>query len=89
MTDKSTTLLNFPCDFNLKIFGLASEELEITVYAIIRQHCLNLSENAIQTRHSANNKYLALTVTVMAQSQQQLDNIYHDLSKNPHVIMVV
>jgi putative lipoic acid-binding regulatory protein len=93
MTDKPTsqeeTLLTFPCDFTLKVFGLRSDEFEANVLMIIRKHAPNLSERAIQTRPSQQGKYCALSVTVHVDSKTQLDEIYRELSSSPHVIMVL
>jgi putative lipoic acid-binding regulatory protein len=83
------SLLTFPCDFILKVFGLASDEFEITVLHIIHQHVPNLSEGAIQSRVSENSKYRALSITVPVESKDQLDRIYKDLSSSPQVLMVL
>lgn len=32
MTDDQESLLKFPCDFTLKVFGLASDEFEASVF---------------------------------------------------------
>ena len=90
MTDnKSAPTLTFPCDFPIKVMGLANDDFEITVLHIIHQHCPDLAETAIQTRHSKNKKYLSLTVTIKVQNQQQLDTIYKDLSAAKQVLMVL
>jgi uncharacterized protein len=83
------TLLTFPCDFMIKVFGSASEEFEITVLSIIHKHVPNLSEGAIQSRLSDAGKYRALTITVHVESKAQLDDIYKDLSSSKEVLMVL
>jgi putative lipoic acid-binding regulatory protein len=82
-------LIEFPCDFPLKIVGLATENFEINVLQIIHHHFSDLAENAIAMRHSKNKKYLSLTVTVKAKSQEQLDDLYRDLTKSPHVLFAL
>ncbi|VVC76505.1 hypothetical protein AQUSIP_18180 [Aquicella siphonis] len=93
MTDKTIppeeSLLKFPCDFTLKVFGLSTDEFESAVLTIVHKHAPNLSGRAIQSRASQNGKYLALTITVHVESREQLDNIYRDLSSSPHVIMAL
>lgn len=83
------SLFKFPCDFVIKVFGLASEEFEVAAITIIRNHVKELREDALQFRPSKDGKYLALTVTVRAESKEQLDNIYRELSTSPHVIMAL
>lgn len=87
-TEKTASpLLTFPCEFVIKVFGKASDEFETAVLAIIRKHVPDLRENALQTRLSKDNNYLALTITFHAETREQVDNIYHELSANPLVIM--
>lgn len=83
------TLLKFPTDFTLKIFGLKTEEFQATVLMIIHKHVPNLSDRAIAERPSQQGKYCALSVTVYVESKEQLDNIYRELSSSPQVIMVL
>lgn len=83
------SLLTFPCDFTLKVFGLGSDEFEAAVLQIVHKHAPNLSGRAIQSRPSESGKYLALSLTIQVDSREQLDNIYRELSSSPHVIMVL
>lgn len=82
-------VLNFPCEFSIKAFGVASDEFEATVITIIRKHIPDLRENALKTRLSKDGKYLAITITLNVESREQLDNIYRDLSSNPLVLMAL
>ncbi len=83
------TLLTFPCDFTIKVFGAASEEFETTVLGIIHKHVSNFSDRMIQTRPSKGQKYAAMTITVHVESKEQLDRIYQDLSACNQVIMTL
>lgn len=92
MADKPTpneTLLKFPCDFTIKVFGLGTDEFETTVLMLVHKHVANLSDRAIQSRPSTNGKYRALSITVHVTSKEQLDDIYRDLSSSPHVLMAL
>ena len=82
-------LLHFPCDFAIKIFGVASDEFEVNVLTIIRSHFPDIKENAIQTRHSKDNKYLAFTITIRANNREQIDNVYRELTASPYVLMAL
>lgn len=84
-----TTLLTFPCEFVIKVFGMASDQFEVEVLTIIRKHVADLRENALRSRPSKDKKYLALTITIHAESKEQLDDIYRDLSASPHVLMAL
>ena len=79
------TLLKFPCEFPVKAMGLACDEFEIAVLEIINRHVDNLAENALKMKPSKNGKYTAITITITAQSKDQLDAIYMDLTACEHV----
>ncbi|MCE3239100.1 MAG: hypothetical protein K0R24_2081 [Gammaproteobacteria bacterium] len=81
--------LVFPCEFNIKIFGLASKEFQPIVLALIRKHLPDLPESALQQRASTNGKYLALTAALYVNSREQLDNIYRELTSDSHVLMAL
>jgi putative lipoic acid-binding regulatory protein len=83
------TLYQFPCEFVIKVFGLASEQFELEALTIIRKHVTDLREDALRSRLSGDGKYLALTITITAVSKDQLDAIYRDLSANSHVLMAL
>lgn len=93
MTDtpnqENESLLKFPCDFTIKVFGLANDEFETTVLSIINKHVSNMSDRTFQTRPSDKGKYVAMTITVHIDSKEQLDQIYRELSSSPHVIMAL
>jgi putative lipoic acid-binding regulatory protein len=86
---QNESLLKFPCDFTIKVFGLKSDEFESNVLMIIHKHAPNLSGRAIQCRPSQQEKYCALSITIHVESKEQLDAIYQDLSSSPHVIMAL
>jgi len=79
----------FPCDFPIKAMGLATDDFEALVVSIVRQHCQDLGENAVKTRPSKTGKYLAVTVTIVAQSKAQLDAIYLALNNHERVSMTL
>ncbi|MEE8378975.1 MAG: DUF493 domain-containing protein [Gammaproteobacteria bacterium] len=86
---ENDSAFSFPCDFPIKAMGLATGNFEITVLEIVRRHAPDLAEDAIKIRPSSNEKYLAVTVTIRAQSRKQLDAIYIDLTACEHVLMAL
>lgn len=82
-------LLQFPCQFPIKIMGANHPEFEKVALSIILKHVPTLAEDAIQTRVSKNERFLALTVTITATSKVQLDAIYQELTEHPLVEIVL
>jgi hypothetical protein len=89
MSEEKNTQLEFPCKFPIKIMGKCHEEFEKEVVAIINKHVPDLEEDALTVRPSKEGTYIAITATITAQSREQLDNIYFELSAHERVIMAL
>lgn len=85
----SDSLLTFPEKFPIKIFGLDNQAFQDAVNTIIAAHVTDNDLLSQQKNASSKGNYLAITVTIMAQSQAQLDAIYIDLTNNEHVKMAL
>lgn len=83
------TLIEFPCDFPIKIMGVATPDFAQTVAEVVLQHAPEFDPASMEMRPSREGKYLALTCTVRATSQLQLDNLYRALSSHPMVKVVL
>lgn len=83
------TLIEFPCDFPIKIMGARVDDFAQTVARVVQAHDPAFDVSTMQMRPSRNGNYLALTCTVRAVSQAQLDALYHELSAHPMVKVVL
>jgi putative lipoic acid-binding regulatory protein len=89
MPSPTESALQFPCDFPIKVVGHQQADFESEVVARVRQYVPDLGESAVKSRPSHGGKYLAVTVTVRATSQKQLDAIYRELSGWNRALMVL
>ena len=83
------TLLEFPCDFPIKIIGAAQEGFAQAILDVVIRHAPDFSAATMEMRPSKNGNYLSLTCTVRAVSQAQLDALYRELSGHPLVKVVL
>ena len=83
------TIMQFPCQFPIKVMGMASDDFDTMVVEIIKKHVTKLSKDAVKSRLSQEGNYVAVTVTIEAESRQQLDNIYLDLTEHKNVLMAL
>lgn len=84
-----SSLLEFPCEFPIKIIGKAGCDLDAIVYGLIHPHVPDLGEGAIRSRLSKQGRYQSVTVTITAHSRAQLDEIYLALTASEHVLMAL
>jgi len=83
------SLIEYPCDFPIKVMGAASADFAGIVCHLVRAHAPDYDAASISTRASAGGKYVSVTCTVRVESREQLDNLYRDLSTHPAVAMVL
>lgn len=86
---EGTPLLEFPCDFPVKIMGTRSDDFAQTVVDIVLRHAPDFSAETVEMRVSRSGTYLSVTCTVRAMSQDQLDGLYRELSGHPAVKVVL
>jgi uncharacterized protein len=86
-SDKS--LIEYPCDFPIKVMGKNSPDLKSAVIHICKQFDPKFDMDTIEERSSKENKYIGLTVLIHATSRAQLDEVYRTLSTHPLVSVVL
>lgn len=84
-----TTLLEFPCDFPIKIMGRESAAFRLLARGLVEKHTGPLDDSRVQSALSRNGSFVSITVTVHAQSQQQLDSIYREVTAHVDVLMAL
>ena len=83
------SLIDFPCEFPIKILGKDSDAFENTVSQIMAKHDQKYSKIKVKKNNSKNKNYIALTWVVNVNNQDELDNIYKDLSKDKNTLFVL
>ncbi len=86
MTD---SLLEFPCDFPIKVMGREAPGFRDVAVEIIERHAGPVPEDAVREASSREGRFLSVTVTIRANSQQQLDDIYRELSNHEQVLVAL
>ena len=84
-----TSLLEYPCDFPIKILGHTQAGFAQAILEIVRRHVPDFDSGSIELRASRRRKYLSVTCTVRAASREQLDGLYRELCDHPMVVMVL
>jgi putative lipoic acid-binding regulatory protein len=82
-------LMEFPNEFPIKVMGRHDADLRAITQAIIERHAGSMPDSRVKTRTSADGNFLALTYTVTAQSREQLDDIYRELTACKAVLMAL
>jgi len=83
------SLIEYPSDFPIKIFGLQQAGFAQAVLEVVSKHDPGFVAATMEMRASRNARYISLTCTVRATSREQLDALYQDLCDHPSIVMVL
>jgi putative lipoic acid-binding regulatory protein len=83
------SLIEYPCDFPIKVLGRTQAGFAQTILEIVRNHAPDFDGSTLQMKTSKHGKYLSVTCVVRASSRQQLDDLYRELCDHPMVVMVL
>lgn len=87
MSEPSESLLKFPTDVPVKVFGRNDAKFRAAAAKIAEAHygdAHNIVEHV-----SKKGNYLSLTITVHAKSRAEIDAMYSDLVASDEIIMVI
>ncbi len=83
------SLIEYPCDFPLKILGNTQPGFAQAILGVVKQHAPDFDDASLTMRTSKKGKYLSVTCVVRATSREQLDALYQSLCDHPMVVMVL
>jgi putative lipoic acid-binding regulatory protein len=83
------TLLSFPCELPIKVFGHNCDAFRTAAVSIARRHFADLRDTDVAEQLSREQRYLSLTITVRAESRTQVDALYRELTASDDILMVL
>jgi putative lipoic acid-binding regulatory protein len=83
------SLIEYPCDFPIKVMGANVEGFVTAVTHVARQFDPGFDASTVEIRPSKGGNYLGVTITIRATSRPQLDELYRTLTTHPMVKMVL
>ena len=86
---RKDSLIDYPSLFPIKVMCVKVDGLVAEISAIAYQFDPAFDATTIELRESKGGKYLGVTITVMATSREQLDDLYRALFAHPMVKVVL
>ena len=83
------SLIDYPCDFPLKILGHSQPGFAQAVLAMVKRHAPDFDDTTLAMKASKKGKYLSVTCVIRATSREQLDALYQELCDHPMIVMVL
>ena len=88
-TPRQESLIDYPSLFPIKVMGVKVDGLVEAITHVAHQFDPAFDASTIELRESKGGKYIGVTITVMATSREQLDELYRTLSTHPMVKVVL
>ncbi len=86
---QDASLIEYPCEFPLKVMGTTRAGFAQAVLEVVRRHAPDFDGANLEMKSSKHGKYLSITCTINATSRAQLDALYQELCDHPMVVMVL
>lgn len=83
------TLIEFPCDFELKAMGRHCEEFIDLVFNITQKHVPDVSRDNLRLNESKGSKFVSVKIKFYATHINQIHGIYGELNEHPDVLMTL
>lgn len=83
------TLLEFPCNYPVKAFGNNVAGFAQHIRDLLAPIIGKVDDDAVDTRMSKGNRYLAVTIHFEATSKDQVDAVYEALTADNRVVMAL
>jgi uncharacterized protein len=91
MTDIDTPaddIIVYPCQMTVKVMGKNTQHFEKAIADIFKKEKVDPIE-PIKKTASRQQKYLSLSITVQAESKEQMDALYVAITDHPDVILAL
>lgn len=89
MDTPRASLIDYPSRFPIKVMGEKVDGFVHAITTVARTFDPGFDASTIELRESRGGRYLGVTITVMATSREQLDELYRTLSTHPMVKVVL
>ena len=84
--DQEESLIDFPCDFPVKVMGASIPEFHTVIATIAEKHDTEYNDEETKRKVSKTGKYVSLTLNIHAKDKPQLDALYLDLTNHELVL---
>ena len=81
--------IEFPCEYPIKVLGVASVRFQADVLEIVHRHTNTVSRDKITERASRKGNYISITIVIEATGEEQLKNLFEDLMRQENVKLVL
>ena len=83
------TKITFPCDYPIKVVGDVRPNFHEEVYDVVTRHDPTITIDKVTQRTSRKGNFISISFMLIAESEEQLQNLFADLKEIESVRMVL
>lgn len=87
--DDDDSLFEFPCRFPVKAMGKETEGFPAHVMELVVAAVGEIDHEDVVVKPSSKGRFLSVTVTFTAESRDQLDTVYRNLTGSDRILFVL
>jgi len=89
MSTPPEDILQFPCEFPLRIIGRNEDDFEEFAIAFVREFVPYLQTDAVRSRLSNGGAYISITMIFTAESRAQVDALYQAMTGHERILFAL
>lgn len=87
MDENFTPELNFPCEYPVKVIGQDADDFFDFVVDLVTRHAPGSSAQDFSVNRSSGGKYASVSVTILAESREQVNAMYAEMKQYKRIKM--
>ena len=85
MDNDTAPELNFPCEYPIKVIGQDEDDFFAFVIDLVTRHAPEVMPHEFSVNRSSGGKYAAVSVTIIAESRQQVNALYKEMGEHKRI----
>lgn len=81
--------ITYPCDYPIKVVGDVRANFHEEVYEVVARHDPTMTTDRISQRTSRKGNFISISFMLVAESEEQIENLFVDLKQIESVRLVL
>jgi putative lipoic acid-binding regulatory protein len=89
VSDQEPPKIEFPCDYPIKVLGVAGDAFEATITEVFHRHAPGFDPQSVRLKISRKGTFNSFNIIITATGESQLEALHRDLLATGLVKMVI
>lgn len=89
MAEQTPPKIEFPCDYVIKVIGVAAPDFQEFVVAVVERHAPGITDADVSVTDSSKGRFSSVQLRIRATGEEQLKALFEELKASGRVHMVL